>query len=190
MCKLVSQQEIVSLYKRFCQLDRNAKGFISADEFLSVPEFAMNPLSQVLHWNFVLVPSFNLEIESAWLCVCVLVLSVMPLGRRYLSFPVFFFSVCSRWLMAWILRILWLSCQHSVLKLVCTIRLNVSASLAAASSFCWFCLGLRVLVKNHYLEHQRSLAIIFMAVSGSEVWCLSLKVNNFHTFLLRSHQTF
>ncbi|KAF9685078.1 hypothetical protein SADUNF_Sadunf03G0016900 [Salix dunnii] len=45
---LVSQQEIVSLYQRFCQLDRNAKGFISADEFLSVPEFAMNPLSQRL----------------------------------------------------------------------------------------------------------------------------------------------
>lgn len=49
LCKIVSQQEIVSLYQRFCQLDRNAKGFISADEFLSVPEFAMNPLSQVLH---------------------------------------------------------------------------------------------------------------------------------------------
>ncbi|KAL8256814.1 hypothetical protein R6Q59_028855 [Mikania micrantha] len=45
---LFSQQEIISLYKRFCQLDRNAKGFISADEFLSVPEFAMNPLSQRL----------------------------------------------------------------------------------------------------------------------------------------------
>ncbi|XP_058195840.1 uncharacterized protein LOC131312110 [Rhododendron vialii] len=45
---LFSQQEIVSLYKRFCQLDRNSKGFISADEFLSVPEFAMNPLSQRL----------------------------------------------------------------------------------------------------------------------------------------------
>ncbi|XP_050135880.1 uncharacterized protein LOC126611612 isoform X1 [Malus sylvestris] len=43
-----SQQEIVSLYQRFCQLDRNAKGFISADEFLSVPELAMNPLSQRL----------------------------------------------------------------------------------------------------------------------------------------------
>ncbi|KAM7258272.1 hypothetical protein ACFE04_014013 [Oxalis oulophora] len=45
---LFTQQEIVSLYQRFCQLDRNAKGFISADEFLSVPEFAMNPLSQRL----------------------------------------------------------------------------------------------------------------------------------------------
>ncbi|CAN6706879.1 unnamed protein product [Malus baccata var. baccata] len=43
-----NSQEIVSLYQRFCQLDRNAKGFISADEFLSVPEFAMNPLSQRL----------------------------------------------------------------------------------------------------------------------------------------------
>lgn len=41
----VEQQEILSLYQRFCQLDRNAKGFISSDEFLSVPEFAMNPLS-------------------------------------------------------------------------------------------------------------------------------------------------
>ncbi|KAK8950477.1 hypothetical protein KSP40_PGU020341 [Platanthera guangdongensis] len=44
----VSQQEIVALYKRFCQLDRNANGFISADEFLSIPEFSLNPLSQRL----------------------------------------------------------------------------------------------------------------------------------------------
>ncbi|KAJ4709537.1 Calcineurin subunit B [Melia azedarach] len=40
-----SQQEIVSLYQRFCQLDRNYGGFISGEEFLSVPEFAVNPLS-------------------------------------------------------------------------------------------------------------------------------------------------
>lgn len=45
---MFSQQEIVSLYERFCALDRNGKGFISADEFLSVPEFAVNPLSQRL----------------------------------------------------------------------------------------------------------------------------------------------
>ncbi|XP_075096065.1 uncharacterized protein LOC107776629 isoform X1 [Nicotiana tabacum] len=45
---LFTQQEIVSLYERFCQLDRNSEGFIYADEFLSVPEFAMNPLSQRL----------------------------------------------------------------------------------------------------------------------------------------------
>ncbi|XP_059637680.1 uncharacterized protein LOC132279661 [Cornus florida] len=43
-----SQQEIVSLYERFCQLDRNGGGFISGEEFLSVPEFAVNPLSQSL----------------------------------------------------------------------------------------------------------------------------------------------
>ncbi|KAB1211980.1 Calcineurin subunit B [Morella rubra] len=43
-----SQQEIVSLYNRFCQLDRKGGGFISADEFLSIPEFAVNPLSQRL----------------------------------------------------------------------------------------------------------------------------------------------
>ncbi|XP_014510645.1 calcineurin subunit B isoform X1 [Vigna radiata var. radiata] len=43
-----TQQEIVSLYQRFCQLDRNNCGFISSDEFLSIPEFAVNPLSQSL----------------------------------------------------------------------------------------------------------------------------------------------
>ncbi|KMZ71559.1 Calcineurin subunit B [Zostera marina] len=43
-----SQQEIVSLYHRFCQLDRSGGGFISGDEFLSVPEFAVNPLSERL----------------------------------------------------------------------------------------------------------------------------------------------
>ncbi|XP_074556725.1 uncharacterized protein LOC141812610 [Curcuma longa] len=45
---LFSQQEIVALYNRFCQLDRTAKGFISSDEFLSIPEFSLNPLSQRL----------------------------------------------------------------------------------------------------------------------------------------------
>ncbi|KAI5414783.1 hypothetical protein KIW84_040301 [Lathyrus oleraceus] len=43
-----TQQEIVSLYERFCQLDRNNCGFIPSDEFLSIPEFAVNPLSQSL----------------------------------------------------------------------------------------------------------------------------------------------
>ncbi|URE16219.1 calcineurin [Musa troglodytarum] len=45
---LFSQQEIVALYNRFCQLDRSAKGFISSEEFLSIPEFSLNPLSQRL----------------------------------------------------------------------------------------------------------------------------------------------
>lgn len=61
VCKLVSQQEIVALYERFCQLDRTAKGFISADEFLSVPEFALNPLSQVIkHYStFLFIEYLN-----------------------------------------------------------------------------------------------------------------------------------
>ena len=42
-----SQREIIALYERFCQLDRTGKGFISADEFMGVPEFAVNPLCQV-----------------------------------------------------------------------------------------------------------------------------------------------
>ncbi len=37
----------MSLYERFCALDRTGKGFISADEFMGVPEFAVNPLCQV-----------------------------------------------------------------------------------------------------------------------------------------------
>ena len=42
-----SQQEITALYERFCALDRNGKGYISADEFMAIPEFALNPLAQV-----------------------------------------------------------------------------------------------------------------------------------------------
>ncbi|XP_021746183.1 calcineurin subunit B type 2-like [Chenopodium quinoa] len=45
---IVNKQERVSLYQRFCQLDRTAKGFISSDEFMSVPEFAMNPFAEKL----------------------------------------------------------------------------------------------------------------------------------------------
>ncbi|XP_043699660.1 calcineurin subunit B-like [Telopea speciosissima] len=61
---LFSQQEIVSLYERFCQLDRNSKGFISADEFLSVPEFFMDPLSQRL---LKMVDSLNFKDFVAFL---------------------------------------------------------------------------------------------------------------------------
>ncbi|KAI3446718.1 hypothetical protein Pfo_003383 [Paulownia fortunei] len=35
-------------HSRFCQLDRNGGGFISADEFMTVPEFAVSLLSQRL----------------------------------------------------------------------------------------------------------------------------------------------
>lgn len=45
---LFTEQEIVSLYQRFCQLDGNGKGFISADEFLLHTEFSISPLSERL----------------------------------------------------------------------------------------------------------------------------------------------
>ncbi|XP_050215180.1 uncharacterized protein LOC126666217 isoform X2 [Mercurialis annua] len=61
-----SQQEIVSLYKRFCQLDRNGVGFVSAEEFLSVPEFAVNPLSQRL---FRMIDGLNFKEFVAFLSV-------------------------------------------------------------------------------------------------------------------------
>ncbi|GBG90196.1 hypothetical protein CBR_g50377, partial [Chara braunii] len=46
--RAVTQREIEALYERFCVLDRNGKGYISADEFMAVPEFALNPLAQHL----------------------------------------------------------------------------------------------------------------------------------------------
>ena len=56
-----SQREIIALYERFCQLDRTGKGFISADEFMGVPEFAVNPLCQVCIWYdlFLMFPISN-----------------------------------------------------------------------------------------------------------------------------------
>lgn len=94
-CSLVSQQEIVSLYRRFCQLDRNAKGFISADEFLSVPEFAMNPLSQVGFWFCYW---WTIDKQDSKVVLLLFLLWFLILGdvsyRGYL-----------KWLMDWISRI-------------------------------------------------------------------------------------
>ncbi|KAF7073219.1 hypothetical protein CFC21_078250 [Triticum aestivum] len=45
---LFSQQEIVSLYERFCQLDRSAKGFVAEDEFLSIPEYSTQRLLRMV----------------------------------------------------------------------------------------------------------------------------------------------
>ncbi|TKY54671.1 Calcineurin subunit B [Spatholobus suberectus] len=63
-----TQQEIVSLYHRFCQLDRNNCGFIPSDEFLSIPEFAVNPLSQVsLSLSLAMNSRFNsIELLIIW----------------------------------------------------------------------------------------------------------------------------
>ncbi|KAE9602363.1 hypothetical protein Lal_00049960 [Lupinus albus] len=59
-----TQQEIVSLYQRFCQLDRNKCGFISSDEFMSIPEFAVNPLS---HSLLTMLDGFNFKEFVAFL---------------------------------------------------------------------------------------------------------------------------
>ena len=42
----VNQQEIEALYKRFRALDRGHKGFITAEEFLAIPELSINPLAK------------------------------------------------------------------------------------------------------------------------------------------------
>ncbi|KAL4457899.1 hypothetical protein ABPG75_012764 [Micractinium tetrahymenae] len=47
-----TQQEIEALYKRFRALDRGRKGFITADEFLSIPELSINPLAKRLAYLF------------------------------------------------------------------------------------------------------------------------------------------
>lgn len=48
----VSQSEIESLYSRFRALDRGRKGYITADEFLAIPELSINPLAQRLVRHF------------------------------------------------------------------------------------------------------------------------------------------
>lgn len=44
----VTQQEVEALYSRFRALDRGRKGYITADEFLAIPELSINPLAQRL----------------------------------------------------------------------------------------------------------------------------------------------
>ena len=46
--RAVSANEIQALFARFRALDRRHKGYIGADELLSVPELAINPLAQRL----------------------------------------------------------------------------------------------------------------------------------------------
>ena len=48
----VSQPEIEGLYRRFRSLDKGRKGYISADEFLSIPELSINPLARRLERAF------------------------------------------------------------------------------------------------------------------------------------------
>lgn len=41
---LVNKNQIVRLYSRFLSLDKKGQGFLSRDDFLNVPELAVNPL--------------------------------------------------------------------------------------------------------------------------------------------------
>jgi len=47
-----TQGEIEGLYTRFRSLDRGHKGYISADEFLNIPELSINPLARRLERLF------------------------------------------------------------------------------------------------------------------------------------------
>lgn len=39
---------MLNLYKRFRELDKGHKGYISSDELLNVPELSLNPLALVI----------------------------------------------------------------------------------------------------------------------------------------------
>lgn len=44
----MTHSEILSLYRRFRSLDRGRKGYITAEEFINIPELSINPLAQRL----------------------------------------------------------------------------------------------------------------------------------------------
>ena len=48
-----TSSEIQTLYKRFQQLDKRQKGYISEDELLNIPELAINPLAPRIVQLFV-----------------------------------------------------------------------------------------------------------------------------------------
>jgi hypothetical protein len=56
---LVSEAEIIDLYRRFKRLDRDKSGFLSSSDLLAIPEFASNPLAQTR-----LVPMFLNQINE------------------------------------------------------------------------------------------------------------------------------
>jgi calcineurin B family protein 1 len=41
---LVSKNQIVRLYSRFLNLDRQGRGYLDREDFLRIPELAINPL--------------------------------------------------------------------------------------------------------------------------------------------------
>lgn len=44
--RAVTQEEVASLYRRFRDLDKRRKGYVTSEELLGVPELAINPLGR------------------------------------------------------------------------------------------------------------------------------------------------
>lgn len=42
----VSQREVEGLYRRFRQLDRGRKGFLTCEELAAIPQLCINPLAR------------------------------------------------------------------------------------------------------------------------------------------------
>lgn len=59
-CSHFSEAEIGELYRRFRKLDKDQSGSLSADELLSIPEFAMNPLAPTR-----LIPLFMTQVNDS-----------------------------------------------------------------------------------------------------------------------------
>ncbi|EIE23968.1 EF-hand [Coccomyxa subellipsoidea C-169] len=62
-----TQSEIEGLYRRFRALDRGRKGFISSEEFSSIPELSINPLHSRMGqmFNHVNFKEFALALKAS-----------------------------------------------------------------------------------------------------------------------------
>lgn len=56
---IVTEAEIIDLYRRFKRLDRDMSGKLSSDELLAIPEFASNPLAESR-----LIPMFMTQVND------------------------------------------------------------------------------------------------------------------------------
>lgn len=61
---IVTQMEIKRLYSRFRKLDKDGRGRISNDSFMSIPELAMNPLASRIIASFDF--NFDDQVRCLW----------------------------------------------------------------------------------------------------------------------------
>lgn len=48
-----SENEVARIFERFCELDKESKGFLSRRDFLAIPEIALNPVGdRIIHAFF------------------------------------------------------------------------------------------------------------------------------------------